>query len=269
MTTPQNAERAKGTAVVTGASSGIGYELSRVFAKNGYPLLLVARNGEKLQALAQELQASHGVSVSTCVADLAVAEGSRQVVDAARQLGRPMEILVNNAGFGVYGPFVEADLDATLQMLQVNVVSLTRLTRLLLPEMVQRNSGRILNVASVAAFVPGPLLAVYYASKAYVLHFSEALDEELCGSNVRVTALCPGPTATGFESRAGLGESKLFSSQKVMDARTVAEAGYHGLMRGRRLIIPGWRNKLIGQSTRLTPRWLLAKIARRLQERRG
>jgi short-subunit dehydrogenase len=269
MSSQQHSEHAKGTVVVTGASSGIGYELSRVFAENGYPLLLVARNREKLQALAQELQAAHHVAVSTCVADLAVSDGARQVVDAAHQLGRPVEILVNNAGFGVYGPFIEADVDATLQMLQVNVVSLTHLTRLLLPEMVQRNSGRILNVASVAAFVPGPFMAVYYASKAYVLHFSEALDEELSGSNVRVTALCPGPTATGFESRAGLGKSKLFSSQKVMDARTVAEDGYRGLMRGRRLVVPGWRNKLVTESTRLSPRWLLAKIARRLQEPRS
>ena len=269
MTTPQNAERAKGTVVATGASSGIGYELSRVFARNGYPLLLVARNGEKLQAVVQELQTAHDVPVSTCVVDLSVADGPRRVADAARQLGRRVEILVNNAGFGVYGPFVEADVDATLQMLQVNIVSLTHLTRLLLPEMVQRNSGRILNVASVAAFVPGPLMAVYYASKAYVLHFSEALDEELSDTDVRVTALCPGPTATGFESRAGLGGSKLFSSQKVMDARTVAEAGYRGLMRGRRLVVPGWRNKLITESPRLSPRWLLAKITRRLQERRS
>lgn len=258
----------KGTVIVTGASSGIGYELSKLFARDGYPLLLTARNEERLHAVAEELRAANGAAVTTCAIDLAAAGAADRLYEAAQSIRQPIEILVNNAGFGTYGPFVDTDLAETLRLLQVNVVALTHLTRLVLPDMVQRNAGRILNVASTAAFPPGPLMAVYYASKAYVLHFSEALDEELSATNVRVTALCPGPTATNFESRAGLGESKLFSSQKVMDARTVAEIGYRGLMRGRRLVIPGWRNKLIAQSVRLAPRRLVAAIVRRLQERR-
>lgn len=230
--------------------------------------MLTARNEERLHAVAEELKTSNRTGVTTCAIDLAAAGAADQLYEAARRLEQPIEILVNNAGFGTYGPFVDTDKAAILQLLQVNVIALTHLTRLVLPGMVQRNAGRIVNVASTAAFSPGPLMAVYYASKAYALHFSEALDEELRATNVRVTALCPGPTATNFESRAGLGESKLFRSQKVMDARTVAEIGYRGLMRGRRLVIPGWRNKLIAQSVRLAPRRLLARIARRLQERR-
>ena len=153
-------------------------------------------------------------------------------------------------------------------MLQVNIVALTHLTRLFLPDMVRRRAGGILNLASTAGFAPGPLMAVYYASKGYVLHFSEALAEELRATGVHVTALCPGPTATEFESRAGLGESRLFTGRKVMDARSVALAGYRGFMRGQRLVVPGLWNKLLMHSIRFSPRRLVAKIVRRMQERR-
>ena len=179
-----------------------------------------------------------------------------------------MEVLVNNAGFGVYGPFANADLTATLQMLQVNVVALTHLTRLFLPGMVHRNQGRVMNVASTAAFEPGPLMAVYFASKAYVLHFSEALSEELNQTAVRVTAFCPGPTATGFEDRAGLGESKLFTGRNVMNAGVVAAAGYRGLMRGRRIVVPGVLNNLFTSSVRFLPRRLVTLVVGSMQGRR-
>jgi short-subunit dehydrogenase len=258
----------KGLVVVTGASGGIGYELSKLFARDGYPLLLVARSADKLAAFAAEVTAAHRVPVANCALDLAAPDTPDRVLEAARREGRPTEALVNNAGFGGWGPFAEADLAGVLQMLQLNVVALTHLTRLFLPGMVQHNEGRVLNVASTAAFQPGPLMAVYYASKAYVLHFSEALAEELRKTNVRVTALCPGPTATGFEDRAGLGASKLFSSGRVMDARAVAAAGYRGLMRGRRVVVPGLWNNLLVQANRFFPRRLVAGIVRRMQERR-
>jgi short-subunit dehydrogenase len=255
----------KGLVLITGASGGIGYELAKLFANDGYPLLLTARSGDKLRSFSEELAAQHGVAVSTCVLDLAKPDAPNQLFDAAQRQGLPVACLVNNAGFGAFGPFAEADLDTVLQILQLNIVALTQLTRLFLTGMTQRDEGRILNVASMAAFQPGPLMAVYYASKAYVLHFSEALSEELRNTNVRVTALCPGPTATGFEERAGLRFSKLFT-RNVMDVRTVAEVGYRGLMRGRRMVIPGVLNRVLMRGYRVLPRTLLAKVVRHLQE---
>jgi len=257
-----------GLAVITGASSGIGAELSTIFAKHGYPLLLVARSADKLKAFAAELSKMYGVFATPLALDLASPEAPMQVLETAANTGRTVDVLVNNAGYGTYGPFVETDLATTLQLLQVNMVALTHLTRLFLPEMVRRNQGGVLNVASTAAFQPGPLMAVYYASKAYVLHFSEAIAEELQSSNITVTALCPGPTSTGFESRAGMQQTKLFQSGRVMNARDVAEAGYRGLLRGRRCVVPGFWNKVFMQAVRISPRRLVVKIAKRMQERR-
>jgi hypothetical protein len=255
----------KGLVLITGASGGIGYELCKLFASDHYPLLLVARSGDKLKTFAEELTTTHGVAVATSALDLGTPEAPEQILETARNLGLPVQILVNNAGFGDYGPFAEADLASTLQMLRLNVVALTHLTRLFLPGMVERNVGGVLNVASIASFQPGPLMAVYYASKAYVLHFSEALAEELRNTNVRVTALCPGPTATGFGERAGLRESRFFTGRVVMDARAVAEAGYRGFQNGRRIVVPGCRNRLLAQSYRFLPRALMAGIVRRIQ----
>lgn len=255
----------KGLVVVTGASGGIGYELCKLFASDHYPLLLAARSGDKLEAFAQELTATYGVPVATCALDLGTPEAPEQLLEAARKQSLPVQVLVNNAGFGDYGPFAEADLASILQMLRLNVVALTHLTRLFLPDMLQRSAGGILNVASIAGFLPGPLMAVYYASKAYVLHFSEALAEELRNTNVRVTALCPGPTATGFSERAGLREARFFKGRVVMDARAVAEAGYRGFQRGQRIVVTGWRNRLLAQSYRFFPRALLAGLVRRVQ----
>ena len=258
----------KGLVVVTGASGGIGYELARLFARDGWPLLLAARSGDKLTAFAQELTAAHNVPVAVCVVDLAAPGAADQLFEAARRQGRPVGVLVNNAGFGDYGPFVKADLANVLQILQVNIVVLTHLTRLFLPDMVGRNEGRVMNVASTAAFQPGPLMAVYYASKAYVLHFSEALDAELRKTKVRVSAFCPGPTATGFEARAGLGASKLFTGRNVMNARRAAEAGYRGLMRGRRVVVPGLWNNLLVLSVRFFPRRWITRVVQWMQGRR-
>lgn len=178
-----------------------------------------------------------------------------------------MDVLVNNAGFGTYGAFAETDLGTELEMLQLNIATLTHLTKLFLEKMLAEGNGKILNVASTAAFQPGPLMAVYYASKAYVLSFSEALANELRGTGVSVTALCPGPTRTGFQRRAGMGASRLFD-WGVMDAPTVATIGYRGLMRERPLIIPGLKNKLLGFSVRLAPRRLVPAVVRVLQSKR-
>ena len=180
----------------------------------------------------------------------------------------PVDILVNNAGFGTSGKFAQTDLHAELDMIGVNVAALTHLTKLFLGPMLERKRGRILNVASTAAFQPGPLMAVYYATKAYVLSFSEAIAEELTGTGVTVTALCPGPTATGFQQVANMGTEALLKLMRPVSSMEVARAGYRGMMRGKRIVIPGLKNKLGVQSLRVSPRAVAVKIVRALQERR-
>jgi len=257
----------KGIAIVTGASSGIGCELCRLFAQDGYPLLITARDENALNTLAEELKDS-GATVMVIAMDLALPDAPPRLLDAAKGMSRPVDVLVNNAGFGTYGPFGTTDLPTTTAMMQVNMIALTQLCRLVLPSMIERSRGRVLNVASTAAFQPGPLMAVYFATKAYVLHFSEALANELQGTGVTVTALCPGPTETAFKSRAGIGETWLFSNRRLMSARRVAALGYHALMRGQRLAVPGLRNKLLVQATRFGPRRIVTGVVRLLQQPR-
>ncbi|HEY8341397.1 MAG TPA: SDR family oxidoreductase [Calditerricola sp.] len=255
------------TALITGASSGIGYELAKLFARDRHNVVLVARSREKLAAVADELQQRYGVQAVALAADLARPDAPREIAEALRERGIVVDFLVNNAGFGLYGPFAQTDWTLERDMLQVNVVALTHLTKLLVPEMIQRRQGRILNVASMAAFQPGPLMAVYYATKAYVLSFSEALAAELDGTGVTVTALCPGPVHTNFAQRAGQDASKLLKwSFMLVDAPTVAEAGYRGMMAGKSLVVPGWPNKLLVQGQRLAPRKLVVRMVRKLQE---
>jgi len=256
------------TALITGASGGIGLELARLFAAGGYDLVLVARSAAKLEELAGELR-KHGGAVGVLVKDLAKRESPEEVFQELEAAGIAADVLVNNAGFATYGPFVEIDLGRELEELQLNVVTLTHLTKKLLPGMLARRRGGVLNLASTAGFQPGPLMAVYYATKAYVISFSEALAEELSGTGVTVTALCPGPTATGFQRRAGLEDSKLFSGMlQVADAAAVARAGYEGFRAGKRIVIPGLINKLGVQSIRVSPRALITKMVKRMQERR-
>ena len=257
------------TALVTGASGGIGEALARLLAAGGANVVLVARSADRLAALAEELSQTHGVKASVLAQDLSAPDAVDIIAGelAARQLS--IDILVNNAGFGVYGPFVTTSADEEARMLQVNVVALTMLTKRLLPGMVARRHGRVLNVASTAAFQPGPLMAVYYASKAYVLSFSEALSNETSGTGVTVTCLCPGPTETGFQDRARLRESRLFSALSVASAADVARAGYDGLMAGRALVVPGLFNKAGLQVLRVTPRALVPRIIRAIQGRRS
>ena len=255
------------TALITGASSGIGLELARVFAEHRHDIVLVARGEARLQALAAELQ-KKGVHAHVIVADLSAPGAVKAVVDRVRDLALEIDVLVNNAGYGVYGPFLDTSLDAELSMIQVNIVALTELAKRLLPAMVARKRGKILNVASTAAFLPGPLMAVYYATKAYVLSFSEAIANELEGTGVTVTALCPGPTASGFQAAASLEESRLVAGKTLPTSREVAEAGYDALMRGTRVYVPGLSNKLTVQLPRLFPRAVITKVVRYVQDRR-
>jgi len=252
----------KPTVLITGASGGIGEQLARLFAAHGYDLVLVARGADKLQSLSAELARLHGVETRVMAADLAD-PGAPPRLFAALD-GVSIDALVNNAGFGARGAYAELDYEVEARMIQVNVAALAHLTRLFLPGMLARRSGKILNVASTAAYVPGPLMAVYYASKAFVLSFSEALAEEVQGSGVTVTALVPGPTETNFAATAGNQDTPLFRSGAVMSAAAVAQVGFDGLMAGKRVTIAGVSNKLTVFSTRLAPRSMLAKIARKL-----
>lgn len=256
------------TALVTGASGGIGEELARLFAADGHDLVLVARSADKLARLSEELSGRHGVSARVIARDLARASAPKEIFDELRRESVSVDALVNNAGIGSYGLFAETDLEQELELLQINIVALTHLTKLFLPSMLARASGYVLNVASTAAFQPGPLMAVYYASKAYVLSLSEALANETEGTGVRVSALCPGPTETGFVAAAGMGDSKLFD-RAVMDARTVALEGYRGMLDGKTIVIPGFRNNLLARSIGFFPRSIVTKVVRGIQEKRG
>ena len=251
------------TALITGPSSGIGLDLARLFAADGYNLVLVARSEGKLRDLAAELSAKFGINADVIPADLTVPNAAQTIVAS---LKTNVDVLVNNAGFGQAGQFVEIDLQRQLDMIQVNVVALTQLTHLLLRPMVARNRGRILNVASTAAFQPGPRMAVYYATKAFVLSFSEALSDELRHTAVTVTTLCPGPTTTGFAAAADMTKSRLFKVMRPMSSVEVAKIGYEGMKKGKRLVITGAMNRMLVQSLRISPRRLVTRIAGRLQE---
>ncbi|WP_062233336.1 SDR family NAD(P)-dependent oxidoreductase [Fictibacillus sp. FJAT-27399] len=248
------------TALITGASSGIGLELAKRFARDGYNVVLVARNERRLQILKQELEVQFHVQCTVHVKDLSKYSEAEALFQELQRQQITVDFLVNNAGYGLFGEFTETDLQDELSMIDINIKALTTLTKLFLPGMKERENGKILNVASTAAFQPGPLMAVYYATKAYVLSFSEALENEMKGMGVTVTALCPGPTKTGFESRANLGQSKLFKSG-VMEVERVASIGYEGLMKGKSIVIPGFKNRLLANSIRFIPRkWVTATV---------
>ena len=253
---------AKERALITGGSVGIGAALADVFAAHGHDLILVSRNRDKLEARGRAVRGQFGVDVVCIPEDLTDPEGARRLFDAVAGRGLDVHYLVNNAGVGVYGKFAKTELDAELKMIQLNVTAVVELTKRFLPAMIARRSGRILNVASMAAFVPGPWMSVYFATKAFLLSFSQAIDYELKPNGITVTTLCPGPTESEFKVRAGSQRSRLFESF-VMDAPRVARVGYDGMMRGKAIAIPGLRNKLIPVATRLTPRPLIAKLSHR------
>ena len=255
------------TALITGASGGIGYELAKLFAKDHFNLVLVARSGEKLNQVATGLRDQFGITVKTVALDLATAPAARILFDHLQGEGVELDVLVNNAGFGVFGEFAEMAEEDVLGQIHLNVAALTHLTRLFLPGMIARREGRIMNVASTAAFQPGPLMAVYYATKAYVLSFSEALANEVAGTGVTVSCFCPGATDTEFQKRAGIENSRLFKKIGAMNVETVARDGYRGLMAGKTVVISGTRNWLVAKSVRFAPRKWVTAVSRWVAEK--
>ncbi len=263
---PDGAGALSSLAVVTGATTGIGLELARLLARDGHALVLVARTAAVLEDVAAELEARGSAGVTTVAADLSREEGVDRVVQALG--GRPVDVLVNNAGHGGAGGFAASDEAVVLSMLRLNIEALTLLSRQLLPGMIARGRGRILNVGSLAGFLPGPWHAIYYATKAYVLSFSEALSQETAGTGVTVTALCPGPVRTPFHARAGMGNRSANGMLATMDADEVAQAGYRAMMSGDPLVVPGLGSKVITVLVRLLPRNVVARLAGRVQRRR-
>lgn len=251
-------------ALVTGASAGIGKEIARVLAAD-HDLVVSARRADELAALAAELA---GTACTIAPADLADPAAPQLLFDAVAAGGRPLDVLVNNAGFGDFGYFATSDLPKLLRMVQVNCTALTELTHRFLPGMIERKSGRVLNVGSVAGFQPGPLMAVYYATKAYVNSLSQALSNELAGTGVTVTCLCPGPTRTEFAAAAGRREGKSFSVAQRLTARDVAEVGVAAMKRGTPVVVPGVGNKLLIAAERLLPRGAVVRAVRWMQQKR-
>jgi len=251
-------------ALITGASSGIGLELAKLFAHDGYRLILVARSKSKLEQFARELKQMGSPEVTVIAKDLVDLEAPDDVFAETQRRGLHPDVLVNNAGFGQRGSFAEIDLDKQLDMMQLNTVALVHLTKLYLAGMKARKSGRIMNVASTAAFQPGPFMAIYYATKAFVLSFSEAISEELRGTGVTVTCLCPGATATDFARRASM-EDMAYFKRNAMDAATVARIGYKGMLAGKPIVITGTKNALGAFGVRFAPRWLVRRMVRKIQ----
>lgn len=248
------------TTMITGASSGIGRELARAFARRGHDLILTARTTSRLEALREELRRAHGSDVTTLTADLAREDGPRALLQALSDGGHEVDLLVNNAGVANTGAFDEVPLEDVLSEVRLDVVAVTHLTRALLPAMRRRGRGGVMNVASTAAFQPGPGMAVYYASKAYVLHLSEALAEEVRGSGVHVAALCPGPTVSEFHARADMEEARLVRLVPMQDAAEVAEAGVRAFERGQHVFVPGTSNRVGTLLARLAPRPLVTRF---------
>jgi uncharacterized protein len=259
---PPNPSHLRPIALITGASSGIGLALARRFARGGFDLIITARRAPALEDLADALRKAHNVAVHVVTADLAEPAGPQRLYDQAVAIRPSLDVLVNNAGFGDCGPFVESNLARQIEMIQVNVVALLHLTRLFLPKMVDLSRGRILNVASLAGFCPGPLMSTYYATKAFVVSHSRALSCELAGTGVTVTALCPGPVPTEFNAVAGIVSAGL-SSWIVVSAERVAEAGYAGCLRGRRIVVPGALPALARWVMKLAPTELVSRLVMR------
>jgi uncharacterized protein len=255
------------TALITGASSGIGLEFAKTMAADNNNLVLVARNEAKLNELAIELKTKYGISVKVIAADLSKMDEVQKVYDTCKSENIQIDYLVNNAGMGDFGFFVERNWDMQEQMIDVNIKSLTKMCRLFIPDMVNRKSGKVLNVASTASFQPGPTMAVYYATKSYVLFFSEAIYNELQGTGVSVTCLCPGPTESGFKEVASLEESNLFKGKKLPTSKKVAEFGYKAMMKNKMTVIHGFMNTLMATSIRFTPRKIALWVVRKIQDK--
>lgn len=255
------------TALITGASNGIGLELAKIHAAKGGDLVLVARNKTKLDELKTTLEHEHEVRVYTIGKDLSANDAAKEVYDETSKQNIQIDYLINNAGFGDFGMFVETDWNKELQMINLNITTLTQFTKLYLQDMVKRRSGKIMNVASTAAFQSGPTMAVYYATKAYVLSFSEAVDNEVCDKGVTITTLCPGATESGFQAAAAMEESALVKGKKLPSSKKVAEYGYKAMMKGKTVAIHGLMNWILANSVRFTPRSLVVKLTRKIQDK--
>jgi uncharacterized protein len=252
------------TALVTGASYGIGVDLADCFAKDGYDLVLAARSEPALKEHAERLAKQHCVKVAPIALDLGAHGAGRRLADEVRARGIAVDVLVNNAGYGVAGGFAGSDEADQLGMIDLNVRALVELTHAFWPQMLTRKRGGVLNVASTSAFQPGPLMAVYYASKAFVLSFSEALWREAQDTGVKVSCLCPGPTASKFRERAGTGKTRLTSLGTPMTSQSVAEEGHRGFRQNQRVVIPGARNRLLARAVPFVPRRRILDLAYRL-----
>jgi short-subunit dehydrogenase len=250
------------TVLITGASSGIGLELARIFAGKSYNLFLVARNEQNLANLATEIKREHQITIHILAKDLSKPNAAQEVFEATKQSNIQIDILINNAGAGLNGRFTENKLQDELDIIQLNIVSLAALSHLYGADMTKRKTGHILNVASTAAFQPGPLMSNYYASKAYVLMLSEGLRSELKDSGVSVTTLCPGPTQTEFFSRAGMGSTFLAKAPHMLTAKQVANIAYQAVQHKKGVVVSGILNKIMVFSTRFAPRFLTASIAK-------
>ena len=254
----------KNTALITGASNGIGLELAKVHASKGGDLVLVARNKSKLDELKTELEKQFNISVLTIGKDLSLPNAAKEIYNETNKQNIQVDYLINNAGFGDFGMFVATDWNKELQMINLNITTLTLFTKLYLQDMVKRRSGKIMNVASTAAFQSGPTMAVYCATKAYVLSFTEALSNEVNGKGITITALCPGATETGFQAAGALQESKLFKDKKLPTAKEVAEYGYASMIKGKTVAIHGMMNYIMSNSIRFIPRAAVLKVSRKM-----
>lgn len=254
------------TALITGAARGIGLALAWEFAKHGHPLILTSRVESELETVASEIRAAHGVDVRVIAADLEQDDAPKAIFDAVDRAGLQVDLLVNNAGLGHRGQFWEIPLEQDLSIVRVNIEAVLRLTKIFLPPMLARKRGRIMNTASIAGFEPGPLLAVYHASKAFVLSFSEALATELENTGITVTALCPGPTDTDFFPKADMLDTRAFQTASVMAPQEVAEIGYKAFMKGDRTVVTGAMNKALVWARRILSESAQAKINEKFYE---
>ncbi len=252
--------------LITGASSGIGYELAKICAENNQNLVLVARRSEKLEEIKSQFEKKYKIKVYILTKDLSLSASPQEIYNELKKQKINIDILINNAGFGNHGLFQDTDINNSFNMIQVNIAALISLTRLFIPDMLKNKNGKILNLASTASFFPGPYMAIYYATKAFVLSFSEALATELAGTGITVTTLCPGPTNSEFSKIANTQNTRLFNKQKIPTAQQVAEYGFKQMMNGKRIAIHGLKNKLMIQFARLLPLSIVTKAVKIIQK---
>jgi len=258
----------KKTALITGSTSGIGFELAYIHARQEGNLVLIARSKDKLEQIKKDLESNYKINVYIIEKDLSLKDSAKDVYDELVKNKITVDYLINNAGFGDYGFFNDADWGKLERMINLNITALTHLTKLFLKDMIKRGDGKIMNVASTAAFQSGPTMAVYFATKAYVLSFSEAINNEVQNSGVTVTVLCPGATQSGFQAAASQQESRMVKGRKLISSKAVAEFGYNAMLKGKAVAIQGILNYLVANSIRFFPRSMVVKLTRFIQDKR-